>query len=549
MDASEFDFAWLDDHGADDAMLDPQALFADSFSSGPGAPGAPSGAVPAPSPHSASVVSASDSHYGAPSDYDATHHAAAASPYHTPVSGHVPRMSSSSYSVSPAIPPAAPPAPSAPHQAQWGAPPDDILASSHQADGPPPPQQHHLGAPMPSAPLHQHPMGHQHPRHPQHSFQSQAPPAQLPPSANTDLAAPPPPAQQPPSAHQQQARPAPAPAPAPKRRPNFHIDLPVHPHSHAQLPGPSGSLSAFPTFHNLSPHYTFDGDDFGHVTPGMNPPSQVQSGYFEGVTPGVPGMRYDDSQGSLFSPQVESEVNNFNQDFGRYLYESHPDHHPTAAGPVPTAVPTASAPAPAAAALGRGAGSHQNLVALAMTHGSDAAAAVLGATTPGATTPGATSGATKFPPRPSMLSRTHSSPNFTIDRQVVGAKKKRTPKGAVCSICEKYISRDLTRHMRIHNDVGRFQCVYPKSMCNHKTQYFNRPYDYKKHLLHMHFKFDDPKGKAAHTLTDKLPSAGQCSACGAKYIAKDWLEFHVLSQDPESRCPYIEGSRMPHSGI
>lgn len=116
--------------------------------------------------------------------------------------------------------------------------------------------------------------------------------------------------------------------------------------------------------------------------------------------------------------------------------------------------------------------------------------------------------------------------------------KKRASKGAVCSVCDKYISRDIARHMRIHDEVGRFQCVYPKAMCNHKTQNFNRPYDYKKHLLHLHFVFDDPKGKAANTLTDKLPIMGSCEACGARMIANDWLESHILTKNPKLKCPY-----------
>ncbi|KAI5956766.1 hypothetical protein KGF54_000383 [Candida jiufengensis] len=118
--------------------------------------------------------------------------------------------------------------------------------------------------------------------------------------------------------------------------------------------------------------------------------------------------------------------------------------------------------------------------------------------------------------------------------------KKRAAKGAVCPICDKYISRDLTRHMRIHNEIGRFQCVYPKHMCNHKTQNFNRPYDYKKHLLHSHFKFDDPKGKNANTLGDKLPIPGACMACGTRFVASDWLSEHVLTKDLQKRCVYIE---------
>lgn len=120
-------------------------------------------------------------------------------------------------------------------------------------------------------------------------------------------------------------------------------------------------------------------------------------------------------------------------------------------------------------------------------------------------------------------------------------KKKRFPKGSVCQVCGKYISRDMTRHMRIHDERGRFQCVYPKDMCNHKTGNFNRPYDYKKHLLHMHFLFDDPKGKTAHTLGDKLPLLGSCKACKQRYNANDWLHKHILSN--EERCMYIPESQ------
>ncbi|CAI5760601.1 unnamed protein product [Candida verbasci] len=118
--------------------------------------------------------------------------------------------------------------------------------------------------------------------------------------------------------------------------------------------------------------------------------------------------------------------------------------------------------------------------------------------------------------------------------------KKRVLKGAVCHVCNKFISRDLTRHMRIHNEIGRFQCVYPKHMCNHKTQNFNRPYDYKKHLLHRHFIFDKPEGKSANKLTDKLPITGACSACGARFVASEWLDDHILTKDLKKRCAYVE---------
>lgn len=124
------------------------------------------------------------------------------------------------------------------------------------------------------------------------------------------------------------------------------------------------------------------------------------------------------------------------------------------------------------------------------------------------------------------------------------APKKKTSKGAHCPVCDKFISRDLTRHMRIHNEIGRFQCVYPREMCNHKTQNFNRPYDYKKHLLHLHFKFDDARGKTAHTLGDKLPLSGECVACGARYIASEWLSEHVLTRNEEHRCAYVDARAL-----
>ncbi|KAI5968568.1 hypothetical protein CANMA_002313 [Candida margitis] len=120
------------------------------------------------------------------------------------------------------------------------------------------------------------------------------------------------------------------------------------------------------------------------------------------------------------------------------------------------------------------------------------------------------------------------------------AAKKKGSKGAKCPVCDKFISRDLTRHMRIHNEIGRFQCVYPREMCNHKTQNFNRPYDYKKHLLHSHFKFDDSRGKTAHTLGDKLPLSGECIACGARYLASEWLSEHVLTKNERQRCIYVD---------
>lgn len=116
-------------------------------------------------------------------------------------------------------------------------------------------------------------------------------------------------------------------------------------------------------------------------------------------------------------------------------------------------------------------------------------------------------------------------------------KKKKPPKGVVCPICDKYISRDYSRHQRIHDEVSRFSCVFPRSVCLHKKNKFNRPYDYKKHLLNVHFKFDDPHARAAPNLTEKLEVWGHCAGCGARFRGHEWLESHVLGGD---RCPAID---------
>lgn len=118
----------------------------------------------------------------------------------------------------------------------------------------------------------------------------------------------------------------------------------------------------------------------------------------------------------------------------------------------------------------------------------------------------------------------------------VFAKRKKTPKGSVCSICDRYISRDFSRHMRIHDEVGRFRCVFPREQCKHKLGKFNRPYDYKKHLLNMHFRFDNPAVKMAPNLTEKTKEMGLCIACGQRFMGNDWLDDHILSPDVRKKC-------------
>lgn len=147
------------------------------------------------------------------------------------------------------------------------------------------------------------------------------------------------------------------------------------------------------------------------------------------------------------------------------------------------------------------------------------------------------------PSRPE-LERSISEPIATersVDKKLIKLmKKKKSPKGTVCSICDKFISRDFSRHIRIHNEVGRFQCVFPRNYCKHRTGKFNRPYDYKKHLLNMHFNFDEPSAKTAPNLSDKLNIPGLCVACGQKFVGNDWLDHHILTKDLSKKCPELQ---------
>ncbi|EGW30331.1 uncharacterized protein SPAPADRAFT_143043, partial [Spathaspora passalidarum NRRL Y-27907] len=108
-----------------------------------------------------------------------------------------------------------------------------------------------------------------------------------------------------------------------------------------------------------------------------------------------------------------------------------------------------------------------------------------------------------------------------------------------CTVCGKRITRDMSRHMRTHQSESRFKCKFPRSQCIHKSGKFNRPYDYKKHLLNRHFKFDDESVKRLHNLNEKLDHWGVCP-CGLRFVAKDWLDLHILTEEVSKMCPFIE---------
>ena len=106
-----------------------------------------------------------------------------------------------------------------------------------------------------------------------------------------------------------------------------------------------------------------------------------------------------------------------------------------------------------------------------------------------------------------------------------------------CKVCGKYFRRDLPRHLRTHSEVSRFMCPFPRDQCTHKRGQFNRHYDFKKHLLHGHFIFDDQKTvRSFRDLRSKLNHYGAC-LCGRRFLAFNWLEDHVLGG--QQRCPLL----------
>lgn len=120
--------------------------------------------------------------------------------------------------------------------------------------------------------------------------------------------------------------------------------------------------------------------------------------------------------------------------------------------------------------------------------------------------------------------------------QYKDAKKRKAPKVTVCPVCGKHITRDYSRHIRIHDDAGRFRCIFQPQYCKHKSGKFNRPYDYKKHLLNFHFEFDDPTIKLAHTLAGKMDFEGRCSLCRQRFLASEWLKRHILTDNDGEMC-------------
>lgn len=107
-----------------------------------------------------------------------------------------------------------------------------------------------------------------------------------------------------------------------------------------------------------------------------------------------------------------------------------------------------------------------------------------------------------------------------------------------CTVCGKRITRDMIRHMRTHQVDKRFNCMFPREICDHKSGKFNRRYDFKKHLLNKHFNFINPNVRKVHNLRDKLNDWGYCP-CGRQFLSDDWLENHILTDDESKKCPMM----------
>lgn len=111
-------------------------------------------------------------------------------------------------------------------------------------------------------------------------------------------------------------------------------------------------------------------------------------------------------------------------------------------------------------------------------------------------------------------------------------------RGQKCPRCGRHIVNDIARHMRIHEPVSRFKCIYPRQQCSHRSGYFNRRYDFHKHLLHSHFKFDDPDVKKLVSVNDKMKYIGACK-CGMKMTGREFLNNHIMIKDAQGKylCP------------
>jgi hypothetical protein len=135
---------------------------------------------------------------------------------------------------------------------------------------------------------------------------------------------------------------------------------------------------------------------------------------------------------------------------------------------------------------------------------------------------------------PPSLSGSIPVVDTVLTSSIRSADRKCTYPMQKCTKCGRYISKDLARHMRVHEAIPRFKCLYPRGQCTHKSGYFNRQYDFKKHLLHCHFSFHDKSVKRYNSLSEKLDHEGRCP-CGRILTAREYLNSHVMLKDEDGK--------------
>lgn len=104
-----------------------------------------------------------------------------------------------------------------------------------------------------------------------------------------------------------------------------------------------------------------------------------------------------------------------------------------------------------------------------------------------------------------------------------------------CRICGRSNFINLKRHLKIHEQSQKYKCRFPKSVCNYKTNSYNRSFDFKRHLINKHFILDDKKAKKLPSLSAKFHLRGKCP-CGFETTVKEWLYNHILTENESDRC-------------
>ncbi|CAK7917504.1 hypothetical protein CAAN3_21S00672 [[Candida] anglica] len=107
----------------------------------------------------------------------------------------------------------------------------------------------------------------------------------------------------------------------------------------------------------------------------------------------------------------------------------------------------------------------------------------------------------------------------------------------ICPVCGKS-PNEMSRHMKIHDTCPRFTCKFPSGWCHYKYVNYKRKYEFKRHLLARHFKFDDIKMNSKMTVSTVLDHAGMCP-CGIRSTARWWIDNHILVEDQSQKCTFF----------